>query len=74
MKGRIKPTEQVTIDEAASEKLSKGSSDAIGKIELTIETGNVPVFHFRATWQECELKFRWAKVFAGIIGVLRLLF
>ena len=63
-----------TIDELADEKLPKATNKAIGKIQLTIEAGNSKVFHFRLTRRECELKFRWAKVFAGIAGLMRLLF
>jgi hypothetical protein len=63
-----------TIDELAEEKLPKATNKAIGKIQLTIEAGNSKIFHFWATQQECELRFRWANVFAGIVGLMRLLF
>jgi hypothetical protein len=63
-----------TIDELAEEKISKATNKAIGKIQLIIESGNSRIFHFRATRQECELRFRWAKVFAGIVGLMKLLF
>jgi hypothetical protein len=63
-----------SIDELALEKLSKTTNEAIGKIEVTIETGNAKVFYFRATRRECELKFRWGKIFAGIMGLVRLIF
>jgi hypothetical protein len=74
MTGGVKPIEKVNIDEAASEKLSRGSNKAVGKIEVIIETRKTKVFHFRLTRRECELKLHWAKVFAGIVGLVRLLF
>jgi hypothetical protein len=63
-----------TINDVADEKLPKATNKAVDKIPLTINIGDSKIFHFRAPREECELRFRWAKVFAGIMGLVRLLF
>lgn len=63
MKGPCKP-----IDELATEKLPKNLDDAIGRIELVIETEKSgKILHIRATRQQLEIVVQWGK----IIGLFR---
>ena len=72
MKSSRKPIEKLTIDEAASEKLSDKIIHAVDKINFEIEVGNPKSFYVHITRKGFELKGTWGKTIAGIVGVIGL--
>jgi len=73
MKSPIKPNEKVSIDGAASEKLSAEQNDAADKIDLSIKIGNPKSFYIHLTKEGCEIKVRWTRAIAGIAGIFGLI-
>jgi hypothetical protein len=58
------------IKRPVSEELSEATNEAIGKVELVIETQRSSrIFFLRATREGCQMTFRWNKLFAGITAI-----
>jgi hypothetical protein len=55
-------------------ELSEATDEAIGKVELVIETQRSSrVFFLRATREGCQITFRWNRLLAGITATAALL-
>jgi hypothetical protein len=54
--------------------LSEATDEAIGKVELVIETQRSSrIFFLRATCEGCQITFRWNRLLAGITAIVALL-
>jgi hypothetical protein len=63
-----------TGQELVSDELSEATDEAIGKVELVIETQRSSrIFFLRATREGCQITFRWNRLLAGITAVIALI-
>jgi hypothetical protein len=60
-----------TSQKLVSEGLSEATNEAIGKVELVIETQrSSKIFFLRATREGCQITFQWNRLLAGITAVV----
>jgi len=63
-----------TIKKPVAAELSEATNEAIGKVELVIETQRSSrIFFLRATREGCQMTFRWNRLLAGITAVVALI-
>ena len=63
-----------TTKKPISAELSEATNEAIGKVELVIETQRSSrIFFLRATREGCQMTFRWNRLLAGITAVAALI-
>ena len=63
-----------TTQKLISDELPKATNEAVGRVELDIETQrSSKIFFLRATREGCQITFRWNRLLAGITAVVALI-